>query len=269
MSKVFVSSAVLLILSTVANTNGHTYHTGSCPSVEPMSGFNMRDFLGVWYAIQKTSTASTCIIYNITVGDEPGQYKVQQLSQHFVLGLTPLRHEYTYTGVITVPDDDVPARMRVRFPLSVAGSASFTVFMSDFTTYAGIYTCQKIGFIHRRSATLLSRTRTLDKMYVDKMRTRLGAYGVDPFDLSIIEQRNCPNERSEGVNINIDEDTFSAQSVANVFRKAGEKIGDGVEVVVDTGKKLYNKFTNGTEDDRNARLITEPAVENDAEWIRI
>ena len=50
--------------------------------------------LGVWYVIQKTSTASHCITYNFTRTDEPGTYQLEQLSQHFILGLTPLKHDY-------------------------------------------------------------------------------------------------------------------------------------------------------------------------------
>lgn len=53
--------------------------------------------------------------------------------------------------------------------IDVAGDSSFTVFMTDYQTYAGIFSCQKITFAHRQSATLLSRTRTLDKMYIDKV----------------------------------------------------------------------------------------------------
>lgn len=74
--------------------------------------------LGVWYVIQKTSTASNCIIYNFTRTDEPGEYKLEQVSQHFALGLTPLEHEYHYTGDLKVPDSSVPAKMKVKFPLS-------------------------------------------------------------------------------------------------------------------------------------------------------
>lgn len=130
---------------------------------------NCLQFLGIWYAVQKTSTASTCIIYNITRGEEPGEYKIDQTSQHFALGLTPLKHDYSYTGDLIVKDADVPAKLTVRFPLSVAGSSSFTIFMSDYNTFAGIFSCQKLTFAHRRSATILSRTRTLDKIYVDKV----------------------------------------------------------------------------------------------------
>lgn len=51
----------------------------------------------------------------------------------------------------------------------VAGDSSFTVFMTDYATYAGIFTCQKLAFSHRRSATILSRTRDLDKIFIDKV----------------------------------------------------------------------------------------------------
>lgn len=74
--------------------------------------------LGVWYAVQKTSTASSCITYNFTRGDEPGEYELEQVSQHFVLGLTPLKHDYKYKGVLSMNEPSIPAKMTVRFPLS-------------------------------------------------------------------------------------------------------------------------------------------------------
>lgn len=126
-------------------------------------------FLGIWYAIQKTSTASTCLIYNVTRGEEPGEYLIEQTSQHFALGLTPLKHEYSYTGELSVPIPELPAKMRVKFPLNPAGESDFIIFMTDYDTFAGIFTCQKLGFAHRQSATLLSRSKELDKLYVDKV----------------------------------------------------------------------------------------------------
>lgn len=53
--------------------------------------------------------------------------------------------------------------------LDPIGESDFTIFMTDYETYAGIFTCQKLTFAHRQSATLLSRTRDLDKLYVDKV----------------------------------------------------------------------------------------------------
>ncbi|XP_028036534.1 apolipoprotein D-like [Bombyx mandarina] len=263
---------VLGVFLTVTYVYSHTYHLGSCPIVEPMSGFEMNRLLGVWYVIQKTSTASHCITYNFSRTDEPGQYQLEQDSQHFILGLTPLKHDYKYTGVLTVPDPAVPARMKVRFPLSVAGSASYTVLATDYTTYAAVFTCQKLAFAHRRSATILSRTKELDKMFVDKMRTKLSSYGVDPYDLSIISQNECPglpDGVSEGVNIDINPETFSSHNIGEAVRKTGGAIADGVEYVVEAGKKVYHKVASSKED------LTEPPsnpyavrpMDSDAEWL--
>lgn len=72
------------------------------------------------------------------------------------------------------------------------------------------------------------------------MRTRLGSYNVDPYDLSIINQSGCPKDGQDGYNIHIDQDTFSSASFGNAVRKAGEKLGDGVEWTIDASKKVYN-----------------------------
>lgn len=73
------------------------------------------------------------------------------------------------------------------------------------------------------------------------MRTRLGSFNVDPYDLSIITQTGCPkNEEENNYNIHIDQETFSSQSIGNAVRKAGEKIGDGVEWTLESSKKVYN-----------------------------
>lgn len=72
------------------------------------------------------------------------------------------------------------------------------------------------------------------------MRNRLAKGSVNPFSLSIINQTGCPKDASDGYNIHIDQNTFSAANVANVFRKAGEKIGDGVEWTIGASKKVID-----------------------------
>ena len=130
-------------------------------------------FLGIWYAVQKTATASECVIYNFTQ-QEPGLYYIQQLSQDYLLGIAPVSHRYSYTGELEVKDNDIPAKMRVKFPLNVLpGDVSFKVFMTDYENYAGIFTCQKLPVgAHRQSATILSRTKDIDRAYIDKIRSR-------------------------------------------------------------------------------------------------
>lgn len=51
--------------------------------------------------------------------------------------------------------------------------------MTDYETFAGIFTCQKLAFAHRQSATLLSRTKELDKMFVDKVSNQSETISLD------------------------------------------------------------------------------------------
>lgn len=74
----------------------------------------------------------------------------------------------------------------------------------------------------------------------------------------------CPSN-DEGVDINIDKDTFSAKSIANVLRKAGEKIGDGVETALDATKKLYHSITSS--EDHSASEIEKRSEEKQAQWL--
>ncbi|XP_053985808.1 apolipoprotein D-like [Hylaeus anthracinus] len=265
-------SSLLLLVGCVVFAKAHTYHMGACPIVEPMQGFQMNRFLGIWYVIQKTSTASKCITYNYTRGEEPGEYVITQDSDHPVLGLTPLKHEYHYTGELSVPEPSTPGRMQVRFPLSVAGTASHVIFATDYENYAGIFTCQKLAFAHRQSATILSRRPELDKSYVDMIRSKLSLFGVDPYDLSIIVQNGCPKGNNT-LDINVDPSTFTAENFGNVVRKAGEKLGDGVQWVASTGSKVYHKL-RGTEEKTTSKpeehtraAITRDYETNEVEWI--
>ena len=114
----FLQMRSLIVCAVLASflviVNAHSYHMGACPIVEPLSGFQMSkvkkikimshrldttkknnfnvfiiflfQFLGSWYVIQKTSTASKCISYNYTRGEEPGEYFIIQDSNHPVLG---------------------------------------------------------------------------------------------------------------------------------------------------------------------------------------
>lgn len=149
--------------------------------------------------------------------------------------------------------------------------------MTDYDTYAGIFTCQKLAFAHRQSATILSRTRTLDQSQVDKIRQRLSVYGVDPYDLSIVSQSGCPTGNNT-VDINIDPNTFTAENFGNAVRKAGEKIGDGVQWIANTGSQVYHKIAGSEENhsspttERSSRVATNDRnsgkIEtNDVEWI--
>ncbi|XP_045466228.1 apolipoprotein D-like [Harmonia axyridis] len=228
-------------LAFLATTNGHSYHLGSCPYVEPQRSFNMQKMMGIWYAIEKTGTASSCVVYNFSKTDEPYEYDLVQTSQHFILKYTPIEHVYKYTGRLTVPDPVTPAKMSVKFPLNVAGSSNFTIISTDYDSYALIFTCQKLAFANRQSATILSRDKVLDKDLLIKLRDILSENEIDPHDLSIISQANCPKLNNESHVIDIDDETLSAKTAGNVIRGTGNAIASGAEFAVEGVGTIINK----------------------------
>ncbi|XP_050442835.1 apolipoprotein D-like [Adelges cooleyi] len=242
----------VLLACSLNRISGHSYHLGQCPTMEPMPDFVMEKFLGPWYAVQKTSTSSRCMVYNFTNTQEPNTYKLEQISENSIINVAK-SNNYHYIGNLKA-DSSLPSRMSVSFPLNVAGKSSFVVFATDYITYAGVYSCQKIPFGHRHSVTILSRTKVLDKMYLDKMRSRIASANVSPFDLSIIDQSKC-NHLNTSMRVEINDETFSAKNIGHAVSKVGEKIGQGVEYVIDGGKKVYSS------------IKSKPAEEPDAEWI--
>jgi hypothetical protein len=62
------------------------------------------------------------------------------LSQDYLLGIAPVSHRYSYTGELEVLDNDLPSKMKVKFPLNVLpGEVVFKVFATDYENYAGIF----------------------------------------------------------------------------------------------------------------------------------
>jgi len=203
-----------------------------------MENFDMSKFMGRWYAIQKFSTASSCWTYDFIRNASDGSLKVVQSRDHVVLDTIGLDNNYRYTGSLDVPDPNRPAFMRARFPMSVAGKSDYVVFATDYENYGAIYTCQSILFGHRRSATILSRTKTLAPMFVNKVRTKLEGFGVDPHDFSIISHEDCHVLPSSSIlNFGVGPD-----SLTNAVKATGQAIGTGVEYVANGVGTIYNTY---------------------------
>ena len=102
----------------------------------------------------------------------------------------------------------------------------------------------------------------------------LSNFGVDPYELSIVPQTDCQTG-DDPVDININPNTFSSENIGNIVRKAGEKIGDGVEWVAKAGSKVYHKITgseDNTKETTKSTANTRDPVQfksesNDVEWI--
>ncbi|KAF2893701.1 hypothetical protein ILUMI_12474 [Ignelater luminosus] len=197
---------------------------GSCPSIQPVPQLEVNRLLGYWYVIQKTEAGSPCVSYNITQNEQHlGKYKATSIEQHPTLWSSALYHEHRTTGDLSVIDPKNPGHLALDLPLDI-GTTSITVFMTDYDNYAAIFTCKKLSLVHRWSIEILSRTPTLNMDYVDKVRTRISSYNIDPFSLQILDLSKCAAPGQQGSVIKTVSDI--GHKATNVVSNVGQKINN-------------------------------------------
>nr|ABM55636.1 putative apolipoprotein D [Maconellicoccus hirsutus] len=242
--------AVLILHQSLVNA--HSYHLGEkCLDVEPVKSFDISRFSGIWYAIEKTSTGSKCLLYNITATDLRKVYNITQVSVNPIVGLVK-DHLYRYQGSLEISDETKSGKLTVKFPLSIPGSASFIIFDTDYDSYAGVYSCQSLGVGHRQAAMILSRKNTLDKTVINKLRDRLSRDQVNPFDLSIISHDKCNYNTNFSLEIN--QHTFSKDNLKNAAKSVGHAVADGADFVYQGAKKLYHYVKKDPKEIENEKL---------------
>merc|ERR1719154_48810 len=170
-SKMIKSFALLLIVGAVF---GHEINPGKCPDFNPMKSFDWEKFSsGVWYVTQKFDTKSTCLTYEFKT-DNLGFKSIEQIRQLPFKDAVGIDHDYKYTGKLFVPQESVPSKMIVRFPLNAIGSASYVILDTDYDSYGLLCTCQAMDLFittaHRISCSILQRTAQENEAVTEKMK---------------------------------------------------------------------------------------------------
>ncbi|XP_068086586.1 apolipoprotein D [Anabrus simplex] len=250
------SGLVVVVLAALHTVAGHSYHKGQCRSVQPMHEFDMDKFLGRWYVLQKTSTKVRCLVNEFSPG---------RLQQTMIFGIPGVNNVVRYQGELTVPDPTVSAEMKVDFPLNIAGTSSYIVFDTDYTTYAGVYSCQKLALWYRHSASILSRTPTLDPAIIQRLRQRLDYFGVSSRGLDTIQQ-TCTGFPEDGIEVNIKSKVFKPSSAAEMLATGRDVINEVAGIARDV-INVYNEVHKVT--GKRKRRDTEDSEEPPGEpvWI--
>ncbi|KAF5286492.1 hypothetical protein FQR65_LT12575 [Abscondita terminalis] len=227
---------IVLAACLVFGANADSRSFGKCPHVDAQQKFEMHKMLGTWYVIQKTSTNVPCLTYNISAKEDH--------FDHYLIGSRSTRNRD-----LCAKDESNPAVMDLEVPLEI-GTYKFTVFMTDYENYAGVFSCKNypltFSTINKWSAAILSRKPTLDIEFVEKVRSRLSAYNIDPFSLSIIDQHHCkPGEKgiiiqtaSNAVNkVSQTVNNFNTDVVKPVVHEAVDSMKTFIENETSGGKK--------------------------------
>ncbi|KAK7066448.1 hypothetical protein SK128_008030, partial [Halocaridina rubra] len=199
----------------ISSTSGHTLHWGrTCPAVQPFPNLDVEKILGPWYILYKTDTDNTCLIWNIEKGEISETLQVKETRQLSVLDVFGVNHTHAVTARIDIPNPEVPAKMRIRWPTSITGKADFIIFDTDYDKYVAVFECDRAGFLHRRSTAILSRTLLLEDALVERVRRLLATFEADDYHLGEISHTAC--RVSGAQNWHIDGELLSLPGVDEV-----------------------------------------------------
>ena len=139
--------------------------------------------MGQWFVIQKFRTSSNCMMENITqTGDD---YFISESLEPMGVGL----HQ---KGKVSFVEGQPESVMKVSYPITAPlGDQNYWVIMTDYDSYAAVWSCQRIMFGHRESAQIMSRKPTLDIEIVRKIRKRIESFGINEHYFSVIDQGSC------------------------------------------------------------------------------
>ncbi|XP_037549775.1 apolipoprotein Db [Nematolebias whitei] len=178
MSAVFLALLLPLI-------SAQTFHWGPCPTPQVQPNFNIHQYLGRWYEIQKLPASfqrGKCIEVNYALRRD-GTVRVLYSRLH----KDKVR---VAEGTAVTPDSREPAKLGVSFSYFTPYS-SYWVLTTDYTSLAVVYSCTDIlHLFHVEYAWILSRSRFLPPDALRYAQELLVREGIDIFKMKATDQ-NC------------------------------------------------------------------------------
>ncbi|XP_066961931.1 apolipoprotein D-like [Macrobrachium rosenbergii] len=228
--------ALVLTGLLVGIVGAHDWGWGACPVLQAKAKLNVDKYIGLWYVIELFDSSSTCQTLNYTRTSET-QLSVTKSRQFYILDSLSIDHANTYTGKLDIPNEDNAGKMRVKWPLNIAGKADYTIFDTDYDTYAVVYECQQISTLaYRQSAAILSRSPTLDSKVVDRVKKELKDAGISISHFDKIDHSVCTQRSDASMKIDIDDNTFKdiVSSAGDGIKSVASTVANGASNLADT-----------------------------------
>ncbi|KAL6097585.1 apod [Pungitius sinensis] len=179
-------SAVHLLLLLLPLVSAQTFHWGSCPTPEVQPDFNLSQYLGLWYEIEKLPAffeRGTCIEANYTLNDDG---TVRVLNSQLQDGEVNVAE-----GTAVVLSETEPAKLGVRFSI-FSPRGPYWVLSTDYTNYSVVYSCT--GFLsvfHVDFAWILSRSRSLPQQTVAQAKDLMTRQNIEVCKMKATNQTGC------------------------------------------------------------------------------
>uniref|UniRef100_A0A4W6G772 Apolipoprotein D n=1 Tax=Lates calcarifer TaxID=8187 RepID=A0A4W6G772_LATCA len=159
----------------IGPTDTQSFHLGNCPQPSVQEDFNVTEYMGTWYEIEKLPAAferGKCnrATYSLLADGTVKVHNAELLSNGKINSID---------GVAKVINESQPAILGVSFFRGVP-DAPYWVLSTDYQSYTLVYSCSEyFGFFYIDFAWILARTQALTVDVISQLRDKLAAGGVN------------------------------------------------------------------------------------------
>ncbi|XP_008306298.1 apolipoprotein Db [Cynoglossus semilaevis] len=182
-------SVFYLLLLLVPLVSSQTYHWGPCPTPKVQPNFNLQQYLGRWYEIEKLPASferGKCIEANYAVRADG---TIQVLNRQFYKD--KMR---SIEGTAILPDSRDPAKLGVSFSFFTP-YGTYWILSTDYTSVSVVYSCTDfLRIFHVDYAWILSRSRFLPTDTLRYAKNLLIGEGIDLFKMKRTDQFGCKDD---------------------------------------------------------------------------
>uniref|UniRef100_A0A146ZT58 Apolipoprotein D n=1 Tax=Fundulus heteroclitus TaxID=8078 RepID=A0A146ZT58_FUNHE len=182
---------IVLLLPLIS---AQTFHWGGCPDAEVQDDFQLEEYMGKWYEIEKLPAyfaEGKCIEADYLLKKDG---TVQVVNSQVVDG-----ERMAAEGIAKVMDEDEPAKLGVSFT-SFTPYSPYWVLKTDYTNVTVVYSCTDVfNVFHLDYAWILSRSPSLPEETVQDAKDLLISEGIDVSAMEPTEQ-DCHEDEDNDSN---------------------------------------------------------------------
>ncbi|XP_076048211.1 apolipoprotein D-like [Oratosquilla oratoria] len=199
---------LLVISASLGYTAAHKVGFGSCPrNMQVADKLDLNKFAGKWNVLMVAKAYSKCLTMTFTVVNDK-TLKITEAREFGFLETVNMEHTNKYTGELTIPNSNEPAKMNIKWPGNFAPALFYVMEVDPENNYALLFECQQWLFVHRTSAAILARGKSLDSETMNMLMSKLGSVDISSEDMTPIDHEQCLSDGEGAFNTNIDLDTF-------------------------------------------------------------
>lgn len=189
-----IAASVIALLGLSALSEAQITRPGQCPSVTVQLNFNLTEYLGVWYEIQRYEAPFQqnldCTTAEYSLADANVARVTVVNSGLLFNGNNATFMEARGVAVPSFPEDErVPAKLSVAFFGIEPDRSNYWVLGSDYHSYSLVYSCEQVTpTTYEEYAWVLSRTKNPSAEFWAKIYGLIAANNVNTEDFRFTEQ---------------------------------------------------------------------------------